>query len=89
MLLQNYSNKFKLGKKCYNTPAIPGTVRKKPAENGELLSSEDQTVLRLGIEKLMYHMQYSCPDIVQAVSNLARHMTCGDETHMEAMSCNI
>jgi hypothetical protein len=85
VLLQSYCNEFKLGKKCYNTPALPGTVLKKPAENGKLLSSEDQTVLRLGIGKLMYHMQYSHPDIAQAVRDLARHMTHGNEPHMEAM----
>ncbi len=58
---------------------------KKPAEDGNVLNSKDQTVLRSGIGKLMYHMQYSCPDIAQAVRNLARHMTRGDETHMQAM----
>jgi hypothetical protein len=42
-------------------------------------------ILRSGIGKLMYHMQYSCPDIAQAVRDLARHMTCGDDTHMQAM----
>ena len=29
-------------------------------------------------------MQYSCPDISQAVRDLARHMTCGDQSHMDA-----
>jgi hypothetical protein len=86
VLLQSYSNKFKLGKKCYNMPAVPGTLLKKPAENGKLLSSDDQTILRLGIGKLMYyHMQYSHPEIAQAVRDQARHMPHGDETHMEAM----
>jgi hypothetical protein len=33
----------------------------------------------------MYHMQYSHPDIAQAVRDLVRHMTRGDETHMQAM----
>jgi hypothetical protein len=32
-------------------------------------------ILRSGIGKLMYHMQYSQPDIAQAVRDLARHMT--------------
>jgi hypothetical protein len=57
----------------------------KPAKNGKFLGSKDQIVLRSGIGKLMYHMQYSCRDIAQAVKDLARHMTRGDETHMEAM----
>ncbi len=80
VLLQSYSNKF-LGKKCLNMPAIPGTVLKKPAEDGK----EDQPILRSGIRELMYHMQYLRPDIAQAVTDLVRHVTQGDETHMAAM----
>ncbi len=83
--LQSYSDKFNLEKKCHNTPAIPGTVLKKPAEDRKVLSSKDQTILRSGIGNLMYHMQYFRLDIVQAVRDLARHMTCGDDTHMQAM----
>ncbi len=85
VLLQSYSNKFKLGKKSFNTPAIPGTVLKKPAEDGKFLCGKDQTMLRSGIGKIMYHMQYLHPDIAQAVRDLARHRTQGDETHMAAM----
>jgi hypothetical protein len=85
VLLQSYSNKFKLGKKCFNTPAIPGTVLKKLDEDGKILNSDNQTILRSGIGKLMYHMQYIHPDIAQAVRDLTRHMTCWDETHMAGM----
>ena len=85
VLLQSYWDKFKLGKKCFNTPAIPGTVLKKPAEDGKVLNGKDQTILRSGIEKLMYHMQYLHPDIAQAVRDLARHMQQGDETHIAVM----
>jgi hypothetical protein len=41
VLLQFYSGKFKLGKKCFNTLAIPGTVLKKPAEDGKVLGGKD------------------------------------------------
>jgi hypothetical protein len=85
VMLQRYSNKFKLEKKCFNMPAIPGTVLKKPAEDGKVLDGNNQTVLRSGIGKLIYHMQYLRLDIAQAVSNLVRHMTQGDETHMAVM----
>jgi hypothetical protein len=37
VVLQSYSNEFKLKKKCFNTPAIPGTVLKKAAEDGKVL----------------------------------------------------
>jgi hypothetical protein len=85
VLLQSYSDKFNLKEKCHNTPAVPGTVLKKPAEDGNVFNSQDQTVIRSGIGKLMYHMQCSCPNIAQAVRDLARHMTRGDKTHMQAM----
>ncbi len=85
MLLQSYSDEFNLEKKCHNTPAAPGTVLKKLAEDGKVLSSEDQTILRSGIGKFMYHMQCSRLDIAQAVRDLARHMRRGDDTHMQAM----
>ncbi len=85
VLLQSYSEEFKLKEKCHNTPAVLGPVFKKPAEVGNVLNSKDQTILRSRIGKLMYHMQYSHPDIAQAVRDLARHMTRGDETHMQAM----
>jgi hypothetical protein len=63
VLQPSYSDKFNLEKKCHNTPAVPGTVLKKPVEDRKVLSSKDQTILRSGIAKLMYHMQYSRPDI--------------------------
>ena len=85
VLMQSYSDEFELPRKGYNTPAQPGTVLMKPVENGVVLSGEAQSTLRSGIGKLMYHMQYSRPDIAQAVRDLARHMTRGDESHLEAM----
>ncbi len=69
------SNEFKLGKKCFNTPAIPGTVLKKPAEDENVLGNKDQTILKSGTGKYMYHMQYSRPDIAQAVRDMVRQMT--------------
>jgi hypothetical protein len=88
VLMQSYSDEFKLPKRSYNTPVQLGTVLMKPVKNGEVLSGEAQLILRSGIGKLMYHIQYLQPDIAQAVRDLARHMTRGDETHMEAMqSC--
>ena len=45
MLMQSYSDKFKLPEKCYNTPAKPGTVLLKAAEDSkDLLDSEEQSV---------------------------------------------
>ena len=63
-----------------------GTVQLKVADDSEdLLDSEEQSTLRAGIGKLMWHMQYSRPDVSQAVRDLARHMTRGDRSHMDTM----
>ncbi len=39
VLLQSYSDEFNLQEKCHNTPAILGTVLKKPAKDGNVLNS--------------------------------------------------
>ena len=64
-------DEFELGKRYYNTPAQPGTVLMRPTEGEEVLSANNQTTLRSGVGKLMYQMQYSRPDIAQAVCDLA------------------
>jgi hypothetical protein len=44
VLMQSYSNEFLLGKRCYKTPAQPGTVLMKPPEDSnQLLDSKDQS----------------------------------------------
>ncbi len=86
VLMQSYSNEFLLGKRCYNTPAQPGTVlMKPPIDSNQLLDSKEQSKLRSGIGKLLWHMQYLRPDILQAVCDLARHTTHGDKSHMDGM----
>jgi hypothetical protein len=56
-----------------------------PVKGKEVLNSGDQTTLRSGMEKLMCQMQYSRPDIAQAVHDLAQYMTCGNSKMLEAM----
>ena len=85
VLTQSYEDEFELGKRCYNTPAQPGTVLMHPTEGEEVLSAKDQTTLRSGVGKLMYQMQYSRPDIAQAVRDLARYMTRGNSKTLDAM----
>ena len=86
VLLQSYSNEFKLPERKDNTPAKPGMVLLKVTEDSkDLLSSKEQSTSRAGIGKLMWHMQYSRPDVSQAVRDLARHMTRSDKSHMGAM----
>jgi hypothetical protein len=85
VLTQSYEDEFELGKRCYNTPAQPGTVLMQPTEGKEVLSATNQTTLRSGVGKLMYQMQYSRPDIAQAVCDLARYMTRGNSKTLDAM----
>ncbi len=56
-----------------------------PVKGKEVLNSDNQTTLRSGMGKLMYQMQYSRPDIAQAVCDLARYMTYGNSKTLEAM----
>ncbi len=58
---------------------------KPPKDSDQLLDSKNQSKLRSGIGKLLWHMQYSRPGILQAVHDLAKHMTRGDKSHMDAM----
>jgi hypothetical protein len=51
---QSYEDKFKLGNRCYNTPAQSGMVLMCPVKGKEVLKPEDQTTLRSGVGKLMY-----------------------------------
>jgi hypothetical protein len=88
VLMQSYSIEFELGKRCYNTLAQPGTeLMKPPEDSNQLLDSKAQSTLRSDIGKLLWHMQYSRPDISQPACDLARHMMRGDKTHMDAMLC--
>jgi hypothetical protein len=56
-----------------------------PAEGDKVLSPADQMTLRSELGKLMYQMQYSRPDIAQAVQDLAWYMTHGDSKILKAM----
>jgi hypothetical protein len=85
VLTQSYEVEFKLRNRCYNTPAQPGTVLMHPVKGEEVLKPEDYTMLRSGVGKLMYQMQYSRPDIAQAVQDLERYVLCGKLRTLEAM----
>jgi hypothetical protein len=86
VLLQSYSDEFDIGSmKKFNTPAVPGTVLKKPDKGKEILAPAKQTQYRSGVGKGLHMMQYSQPDTYNAVRNLARHMTCATQVHYDAM----
>ena len=77
VLMQSYSDKFELGKRCYNTPAQPG-------RGSDEASQRQQTIEQQGAVNIEVR-HCSRPDISQAAQDLAHHMTRGDQTHMEAM----
>jgi hypothetical protein len=85
VLTQSYEDEFELGKICYNMPAQSGTVLMRPTEGKEVLSATDQTMLRSGVGKLMYQMQYSRPDIAQVVHHLAQYMMRGNLKTLNTM----
>jgi hypothetical protein len=77
MLMQSY--------KDHNTPVMPGAVLMCPVEGADIFSREDQSILRSGIGKSRYQMQYSRPDIALTVRDLVRHMTHGNSKMLDAM----
>ncbi len=86
MLLQSYDDKFNIKElKKFNTPATPGTVLKKPVDGETLLTPENETLYCSGVGKAMHMMQYSWPDMYNAVRDLARHMTSVTQVHLNAM----
>ena len=63
VLLQSFNGEFELPTRCYYTPAQPGIVLRKPDKDAPTLSMKEQSMLRSGIGKLMYIMQFFRPDI--------------------------
>jgi hypothetical protein len=86
VLVQSFSYKLDIGKvKQFNTPGTSIIVLKKPIEGGVLLLQENQTLQRSGVGMAMHMMQYSHPDIYQAVCDLARHTGAATKIHWDAM----
>ncbi len=86
VLLQSYRDEFDIGNmKKFNPLAAPGTVLKKPDKGKELLVPTKQTQYHSGVGNGMHMMQYSWPDMYNAVCNLGRHMTRATQMHYDAM----
>lgn len=84
VLLQSFEDEFKLPSRVAGTPAAGGTMLKKPKE-ADILPDAEATKYRSGVGKLMYLMQYSRPEIYNAVRDLARHMKAPSQVHYDAM----
>ena len=85
VLVQSLEDEFDLpGGKAPKTPATAGQVL--IHEPGEVnLDTRASTKYRSGTAKLMFLMQWSRPDIYNAVRGLARHMSTPQAKHVKAM----
>jgi hypothetical protein len=77
MLLQSYSNEFKLPTRCYKTPTQARSVVV-AGKKDEALSPAMQTKYPSGTGKAMHEMQYSKPV-------LSPHMHTATQDHYKAM----
>jgi len=84
VLLQSFVDEFELPTRTYGSPAIGGSVLV-PGTPSEVLGGMESTKYRSGVGKLMHMMQYSRPEIYNAVRDLARHMKSPTQVHYNAM----
>jgi hypothetical protein len=69
------------------TPAVAGQVLVKGDDDGT--TTQDTTMYRSATATCMFMMQWSRPDIFNAVRGLARHMTAPREAHVRALKTLI
>ncbi len=84
VLMQSYNDKFELPKKSYKTPAPTGLVLV-AGKNEEALSPAMQKKYCSGTRKAMHVMQYSKPEMFNAVQDLSCHMHWATQEHYKAM----
>ena len=84
VLLQSFADEFELPKRKPTTPLVPGTVLTK-ADATASLPSKRQSKYQSGVGKLLHMMRWSRPEIYNATRELAKHMTCANEGHYQAM----
>ncbi len=86
VLMQSYNYKFELSKKSYKTPAPAGFVLV-AGKKEEALSPAMQKKYCSGAGKAMHAMQYSKPEMYNAVQDLSCHMHKATQDHYKAMLC--
>ena len=86
VLIQKLEDEYELpgGTRTPKTPAAAGQTLVKGDGSGTV-SDEAATVYRSGTATMMFMMQWSRPDIYNAVRGLARHMSAPREAHVKAM----
>ena len=90
VLIHSFKDKFKLSQKKPTMPdrAFIGT------DPGMLLLPERQAQYQSVVGKLLCMMQWLCPDIYISICEGAKHITCANEGHYQAMLlvmdyCNV
>ncbi len=84
VLMQSYNDKFELPKKSYRMPAPAGSVLV-AGKKEEALSPVMKKKFCFGTGKAMHAMQYSKPEMCNAVQDLFCHMHKAVQDHFEAM----
>jgi hypothetical protein len=84
VLMQSYSDEFDLPKKSYRTPAPAGSVLV-AGKKEEALSPAMQKKYHSGSGKTMHAMQYSKPEMYNAVQDPSCHMHKATQDHYKAM----
>jgi hypothetical protein len=87
VLIQSYEDEFELNKtRQVFTPEEQGKVLMK-CDQGTKLGGKEQKKYRSGVGKLLHMMQWSRPEIYNAVRELLRFMTVGaSDAHIKAMT---
>jgi hypothetical protein len=84
LLMQIYNDEFELPKKSYRTPSPVGLVLV-AGKKDKALSPAMQKKYCSGTGKAMHVMQYSKPEMYNAVQDLSHHMHEAAQDHFKAM----
>ena len=84
VLMQSFKDEFDLPDTKHRTPAIPGSVLRKP-EDHEIVSPTDKSKYRAGVRKLLHMMKWTRPDILNSVRELSRFVSGPSKATMGAM----
>jgi hypothetical protein len=87
VMIQSFKDEFDvLEGSRFKTPAEPGSVLVKCEEENGLMNTL-QTVYRSGTGKLLHMMRWSCPELLNPVRELLKHLKVAATAHLKALKC--